>query len=111
MSVILLLDTPVSEFHSPAILWTQLPSLQVPLGVAFIVTWQLFSSFLTIINKHARVNTDVLIQIPPCDHTPLLERNLNGRKYVLVSGEPALLFWLISWGRKTENLWTDMKKF
>lgn len=51
---------------------------------------QLFSQFLTITNKHVRVNTDVLIQIPPCHHTPI--RRQNGRKRVLVSGEPALLF-------------------
>lgn len=39
MSVIFLLNTPVSEFHSLNIVWTQLPLLQVPLGVAYIVAF------------------------------------------------------------------------
>lgn len=62
---------------------------------------QLFSQFLTITNKHVRVNTDVLIQIPPCHHTPILGQKTERKETCSGLRGTRTAFpsdWPISWG-------------
>lgn len=70
---------------------------------------QLFSPFLTITNKHIRVNTDVLIQIPPCHHTPILGQKTERKETCSGLRGTDTAFpsdWPISWGEgiKTSGL-------
>jgi len=65
---------------------------------------QLFSPFLTITNKHIRVNTDVLIQIPPCHHTPILGQKTERKETCSGLRGTRTAFpsdWPTSWGEGT----------